>query len=170
VNLVFGADQFIAHWVAQRVREFNPMHEKYTCIGVADDVRLIAGMVYHQYRGHDLVMTFASDSPKWANKGNLGAFFRYPFGQLGCKRVTTFAARKNKRSRKLIEGVGFKLEGVMRKGNGDQDAMIYGMLAEECKWIERKTDGIVSKKRDRVSGFGDGFSRGQGLVAGTAGA
>jgi RimJ/RimL family protein N-acetyltransferase len=165
VNLVFGADQFIAHWVAQRVREFNPMHEKYTCIGVADDARLIAGMVYHQYRGHDLVMTFAADSPKWANKGNLGAFFRYPFGQLGCKRVTTFAARKNKRSRKLIEGVGFKLEGVMRKGNGDQDAMIYGMLAEECKWIERKIDGIVIEKRQSVRGIWDEPAFGQGLVS-----
>lgn len=170
MNLVFGADEFIAHWVSERVREFDPGLEHYACIGVADQEKLIAGMVYHQYRGHDVMMTFAADSPRWCMKGILGAFFRYPFKQLGCVRVTTVVAKKNKRSRRLVEGVGFTLEGVMRKGNITQDAMVYGMLAEECKWIERKKDEIASQKRNRLPRFGDVSASGQGRGAASAGA
>ena len=44
-----------------------------------------------------------------------------------------------KRNEKLINGVGFTKEGVIRKAfnKGDLyvDAAVYGMLKDECKWI-----------------------------------
>ena len=41
----------------------------------------------------------------------------------------------NEKSVALLEGTGFKLEGVLRKASGEHDRKVYGMLAEECPWL-----------------------------------
>lgn len=143
-------DEFVATWVSQRVKHYRPNPGQYVAIGIAEGQRLIAGAVYHDFTGPGIGMTLAADSPRWATKGNISALLRYPFGQLNCRRISVCAARSNKRSRKLIEGVGFKLEGVIREGFGKEDAILYGMLRRECKWLERKEHGQV--ERFRASG------------------
>ncbi len=134
--VVFGMDEFVAKWVSHRIPVFSPTPGHYSAIGFADGSRLIAGAVYHDFNEIGIGLTMAADDPKWCTRTNLCAIFRYPFEQLKVRRVTACAARKNKRSRKLIEGVGFKLEGVIREGMGNQDAMLYGMLKKECKWLQ----------------------------------
>ncbi len=143
MTLVFGMDEFVAKWVAQRVPLFTPNPGQYVSIGIAQGQRLLAGAVYHDYTTNGIGMTLAADSPRWATKGNIASLLRYPFEQLKVRRITVCAARKNKRSRKLIEGVGFKLEGVIREGFGKEDAILYGMLRRECIWLERKEHGQV---------------------------
>ncbi len=81
-------------------------------------------------------VSFAFDSPLWATNYVLGAVCRYPFDQLGCIRVTAICAKKNKRSRQMVERIGFKLEGVARKAFGKDDACIYGLLRPECRFLE----------------------------------
>ena len=145
MTLVFRMDEFVAQWVAQRVKGFSPNPGQYVAIGIADGQRLIAGAVYHDYTRNGIGMTLAADSPRWATKGNIAALLRYPFEQLNVRRITVSAERKNSRSRKLIEGVGFKLEGVLREGFGaGKDAILYGMLKKDAvRWLERKYDGQI---------------------------
>ena len=136
-------DAAIGDWVAQRLpivrdhRDFGP----FTTMGVFDDRGtrpvLIAGAVFHRFRTFDMEITFAADTPRWATRGVIRAILDYPFNQVGCERVTTIVGRKNKRSRKLQKGLGFKEEGIVRRGyDGRQDAVIYGMLRCECRWLE----------------------------------
>lgn len=131
-SLTFSPD--VADWVANQIwgsPEFSPCQ----AIGVERDGALIAGVVYHDFRGIDLQMSCASIDPRWLSKERLRIFFAYPFTQCGCLRVSTVAARANKRARRLNEGLGFKLEGVARKAWQGKDACLYGMLREECHWL-----------------------------------
>ena len=137
MTIHLGYDEVVSKWVAAQiphcVNGFGPC----VTIGFSHDDVLIAGVVYHEYRPayKSIEMSIAAVSPKWATKGNLRAIFAYPFLDLKANRVTAITPRKNKRARHLIEGVGFKLEGVARKGFGSEDAVIYGMLRDECRWI-----------------------------------
>lgn len=134
MKLVFGPQ--VVHWVAQRIRNssFGP---EATAIGLEENGLIVCGVVYSQYSGTDIQMSIAAETPRWCTRGNLRAFFHYPFEQLGCVRVTVLTAKANKRTRKLVEGLGFTLEGVHPKGmpDGVQTALSYGMLREKCKWL-----------------------------------
>lgn len=71
------------------------------------------------------------------------AVFQYVFGQLGCARATSITRKNNWRARKFLEALNFQLEGNIRKGyDGEKDALVYGLLAEECRFFEGlNTDG-----------------------------
>ena len=108
-------------------------------IGVIVGEKLVAACIYHAFRPQtpDIQMTMVADTPRWCTKGALQFLLAYPFQTLNCARVTCIVARKNKRSRRLIEGLGWKLEGTCRRAwDGRQDAMVYGMLREECRWLD----------------------------------
>lgn len=136
--LVFGADQVVAEFVRRRIPGAEDGFGPCTAIGVIRNERLIGGVVYHNYQQsyRSIQVSFAFDSPLWATPFVLRAVCRYPFIQLGCDRVTALVIKKNKRSRKMVEGIGFKLEGVARKGFGRDDCCIYGLLRPECRFLE----------------------------------
>lgn len=65
------------------------------------------------------------------------AIFSYIFMQLGCVRCTSITKKNNVKARGFLEALNFKLEGCVRKGyDGDKDALIYGLLAEDCAYVE----------------------------------
>jgi RimJ/RimL family protein N-acetyltransferase len=113
-------------------REFDPC----SAIGVRRGDYLIAGFVYNHYNGHSIDVTVASVNPLWAVRRDIiRALFAYPFLQLGCSRLGCMVVGDGK-SKKLATGLGFTLEGVLRRGyDGVNDAQVYGMLREECKWL-----------------------------------
>ncbi len=136
-SILIGADEMVAAMVAARIPDQS--FEKYTALGVVRRGVLVGGVVYHHYVGHDVQVSIAFDSPGWALPGTLRALFEYPFNQLGCSRMSALIGRKNKKSRKICEGLGFRLEGVHPKGrDGHEDAMSYGLLKEHCRWIKDK--------------------------------
>jgi len=133
-ELVFGLDGDIAAWVAGKVpdvRHFGPS----AAIGIADGKRLVAGVVYSNWRGRDIEMSIASEDPRWCSRHNLRVLFAYPFRQLRCARVTAITKRKSKTVRRFLERMGFRQEGVIRGAYVDDDACVYGMLKKECRWI-----------------------------------
>jgi RimJ/RimL family protein N-acetyltransferase len=110
--------------------------ERPTCIMAAVRNDVIVGIViYSNQRGRSIDVHMAGDTG-WVTKGNLRAIFSYAFKENDFRRVNAWIHRKNKKARKFAEGLGFVLEGVKRKGCGDgADAILYGMLAQECRWI-----------------------------------
>ena len=136
VRVLAGDDAAVAEWVRRRLPGATGFGHSST-LHVVEGGNIIASVVYHDYLGHDIKMTIAAISPRWALRGVIRALLHYPFRELGCARVSAIAARRNRRSRKLLIGLGFKLEGVARKGfDGVQDAMIYGLLRVDARrWI-----------------------------------
>lgn len=140
--LLFGADAAVTDFVGRRdPYPVDGDYGKCTTIGVIRDEQLIGGVVYFDWRPNipSVHVAYAFDSPRWATPHVLRAVCRYPFEQLGCVRVTCIVGRRNKRSRRFVErGIGFKLEGLVRKGFGIDDACIYGLLKHECRWLKNE--------------------------------
>jgi L-amino acid N-acyltransferase YncA len=101
---------------------------------VSQQGQLLGAVLYINYRAGSIEMTQAG-VPGWLSRAHLRDLFDYPFNQLGCRRVTGIVHRKNKHARDINERLGFKLEGVVRHGFNNGDAMIYGLLRNECRWI-----------------------------------
>lgn len=143
MRLVFDEDEVVAAWVALQLGQ-SPDEDYGTsrAIGI-EDGNLIAGVIYNFHRPEqgDIDMTIAAVTPRWATRGNVAALLHYPFIQLDCQRVTALAAAGNTRSRIFLNGIGFKQEGVKRRGYGDDDMIIHGMLREEAmRWLKGDED------------------------------
>jgi RimJ/RimL family protein N-acetyltransferase len=101
---------------------------------VSDSGQLLGGVIFISYRRTDIETLWAGE-PGWLTRGNLRSIFTYPFEQLGVRRVTGIIHRKNKQARKIAEKIGFKLEGVCRQAFNNGDAIVYGIIKQECRWI-----------------------------------
>lgn len=134
---VYGQDQAVADWVNKRIP--HARFEQFSAIGLAEDDKIIAGVVYHNYIHvyGNIEISMAADSPKWATPESLRAFLSYPFTQLRCRRITTCTPASNKRALKFNYGIGFQKEGVIRQGYGKEDMIICGMVFREAKkWLK----------------------------------
>ena len=137
---VIDRPEVVAAWVAERIQDcsdFGP----YTAIGFAQDRVLIAGIVYNNYRPElgSVEVSFATNGQVRAFKDGLSVALSFPFIELRCQRVEARCRKKNKRIRRFLEGIGFKLEGCLRRGWGNEDMMVYGMLREDAtRWLEVK--------------------------------
>lgn len=140
--ILTGQKERVRDWICSQVRDIYAKPESlYEAIGViSKNGDIIGGVLYHNFHElapgqHDIMMSAAGHSG-WLTKGNLRVFFQYPFQALSCVRITTIAAKSNKRARDLNERLGFKIEGVLRDGRGiGRDSIAYSMLKRECKWI-----------------------------------
>ena len=59
----------------------------------------------------------------------------YCFDQMRCERITVRTRYGNEKVRAIIERFGWKPEGILRNFYGDDDAVIYGMLRTECRFL-----------------------------------
>jgi RimJ/RimL family protein N-acetyltransferase len=63
--------------------------------------------------------------------------FRYPFIRLARRRITAETAASNIPMLRIQRRLGFVQEGVKRGAAMDGgDAIIFGMLRDECRWLE----------------------------------
>jgi RimJ/RimL family protein N-acetyltransferase len=140
-SVLYGADAKVCEWVAQRVPVLvgRAPHNTFAALGVVRRDQIAAGVVFHNYRpGIDMEVSIAADDPAWAHPAILRRLFSYPFNQLGVIRLTCIVGRKNKRCRRFSEGLGWKLEGVVRRAyDGKEDAVLYGMLPSDCRFLEK---------------------------------
>ncbi len=141
--LVYGADEFVSQWVLKQLRGAVSSFGHCAAIGVESEGRLIAGLVYHDYKPiyHSIQMSVAAErGSNWLNREVLEHFFSYPFRQLKCKSVHIACARNNKHAKQFVARIGFRPAGLLRRGFGTADAVLYDMLPEECRWL-RSSDG-----------------------------
>ena len=122
----------IADWVETRSGGCGAPIEPYAAFGWLYNGRLVAGAVYKRLRtGCDVTVAIAGE-PLAARKGVFKLGLDYAFVTLGVPRVSAEVAADNARCRKLVEGLGFKIEGIKRKAGPDgQDVIVYGLLAAE---------------------------------------
>lgn len=142
ISLLCGSDPLVAKWVQDKLPEIRNGFGLCSAIGVLENNQPIAGVVYHDYRGHSIQLSMASTSPRWCTRTTLRHLLGYPFLQLGVARITACTAKGNKQLRSLVERLGFQLEGRLRRGfDGRRDMLIYGLLREEAtRWIGQDTE------------------------------
>lgn len=151
--ILFGADADVARWVAEQIAGvpefFSPMA---AAIGFLKDNQLIAGVVYDNYRETvdkkplSIDASIASVDKRFCTRHNLRVMFAYPFVQLRLERIQLLTSVNNEGVSDFVKNLGFTLEGLHKRAyfNGD-DALSWGMLREECRWINGKEHSVTSR-------------------------
>lgn len=128
--------EHFGEWARVRVPHVECWGNDYTTLGLIDgEGRTLAAIVYTDYSRYNICMHIAAEGKRWMSKSFLFAAFDYPFRQIEVDRVTAFVASTNAASRRFVEHIGFSNEGRMRKAHHGDDLIVYGMLRDECRWI-----------------------------------
>lgn len=146
--IVYNEKYKIRQWVSDRLKMDKIGNDMFEAIGLIKNDELIAGIVFHDYKGYEISCSLATTSKNWCTKRILEEGFHYPFVTCNVERLFVRCRRGNKKVKKLLKRMGFKFEGVARKGfDGKQDAFFFSMLKNECKWINhgRKSGGSPSR-------------------------
>lgn len=131
-RMLLFADSFVANWMTGMTGE--KIIPPYTAIGIIGQNGLLSGAVlFNQlHEGNIEVSLYA---PKVVSRGVLRAAASFAFRTNGCSRVTARTRASNLRACRFIEKVGFRQEGVLRSYFADgEDAILYGLLKDECRW------------------------------------
>lgn len=132
-GLVFGHDAQVCAYVMAAFPEFEGQWHNATGIGVDVGGAIRAGLVVHPLNMFDAEISLFSETPRAWTPGIARGIATYLFGHRKFRRLTFSIHPKNKRSRSLVERLGAKLEGRKRRGyDGHRNALIYGLLPEEC--------------------------------------
>jgi len=111
----------------------------FNALGLIKSGRLVAGVIYNDYSAMNCYMHIsAEDGRKWLNKEFLFSAFDYPFNQLGLHRVTALIKAKNARAIEFVKRIGFEQEGFLRDFFAKDDAVIFGMLRDNCRFLEMR--------------------------------
>jgi len=123
----------VGPWVAQRAN-MQYMADRYTAIGRFKDGKLVAGVLYEDCNGANVVCHIAAEG-QWANKTYMWLIFDYPFNQLGVKRITTTVNPDNEVSQRFTEDLGFSVECKLKDAHPKGDLWVFRMFRDECKWL-----------------------------------
>ena len=140
-SILWNDDESVARFMQANARlpaiQSGGFGLPFRAAGIIADGKLVGGILANNYRaGVDIHVHLVTTSARWARRGVLRDLFWYPFHYLQLPRVSFITSRKNKRMRSVAERMGFKLEGMVRKGyDGKTDAAVYGMLREECRFL-----------------------------------
>jgi len=135
---------WLIQWCQMRLKTNGSFGLDAVSMGVADEKdNLLCVTVFDNFRkgrngqALNIECAIAADSPRWANRGTIRAILHYPFCQLKVQRMTLFVAESNARSFKLTQGLGFKVEGMIREAlEGGENLHVLGMLREESRrWL-----------------------------------
>lgn len=135
-EIVYDAER-IGPWVCERAGG-QWMPGRGTAIGLERDGELVAGVLYEDFNGANVVMHVASDGTRqWLNLEYLHKCFEYPFAQLGCARVTGIVPSANEAALHFDMRLGFEVEARLEGAHPDGDLIVLRMKREECRWIRR---------------------------------
>lgn len=129
-----GHKEAVGEWVRRRMHGVSRW-QNYEAIGVGLGPRLIAGVVFTEFDGINCQMSVAASSPRWLTPPILKTMFHYPLVQLGARRVYSLALAEATSVRDFMTRLGFTHEGTLREAFDLGDAVVYGMLRRECRWI-----------------------------------
>tara|TARA_R100000315_G_scaffold44178_1_gene19712 strand:+ start:708 stop:1136 length:429 start_codon:yes stop_codon:yes gene_type:complete len=131
--------QIFLDWVCERTMIKADLIKDFAYLGFKENDEILAAVIFNDCDGNNIFIHLAIDNPKAVQRRYISLMFDYVFNQAKCNRVTGQCYDENEKIKRLMEGVGFKKEGVIRKlvegEEGYKDAAIYGMLKEECIWV-----------------------------------
>ena len=125
-------------WALERIGHAETWGEWYEAIGLEEDGEEIAACVFNLYSAADVSMHIAAvPGRRWMTRDFLWACFRYPFVQLGVRRVTGLVPASNADALRFDLHLGFKVEGRLREATEEgEDIIVLGMLRRECRFID----------------------------------
>jgi hypothetical protein len=109
--------------------------EPFQAIGfMTDDKRPLAAFVFNDFNQSNIEMTIVAE-PGGINRQVIRYVANYVFNTSKCRRLTVRTKKRNKRILKLAPRYGFKYECLAKHYFPDDDAVVFRMLRDECRWI-----------------------------------
>jgi RimJ/RimL family protein N-acetyltransferase len=111
------------------------LSEPYTAFGfVSDDKRPMCAFVFNDYSDANIEMTVFAE-PGGITRGVLRYVANYVFNKNACRRLTVRTKKRNKTVLKLAPRYGFQYECVQKHFYTDDDAVVFRMLKQDCKFL-----------------------------------
>lgn len=129
----------IAEFVSDQIG-YGRKTDNFTAIGLMEDEKIIAGVVYSDYNGSNITAAIAGVGKNWLTREFLWFMFYYPFCQAGAKRLTACVEQTNIVSQQFVEHLGFELEFAMKDAGKTGDMLMYRMFKKDCRYLERRND------------------------------
>jgi RimJ/RimL family protein N-acetyltransferase len=138
-SVIYGQNERFVRWFEEQVPD-SEFDKSAVAIGLEQDGEVIASVVFDMYTGPSICMHVAAvPGRRWMTRDYLWRCFAYPFLQLKCNRITGLVREDNLVAQKFDEHLGFKREGLIRRGATDgTNIILYGMLRDECRFLEMK--------------------------------
>lgn len=148
-------DELVAKYLFQRINLRISPGMPFVAFGVfTEGGAFVAGLIVSNYIGHNCEISMAAETANWAKKGIMQYIFNYIFNKMGCVRATCTVAKldRSKRTRRFLEGIGFVLEGNLKLAyDGETDALIFGLLKRECRFLRENQGGSSVGKEQRAT-------------------
>jgi RimJ/RimL family protein N-acetyltransferase len=129
----------VGNYVKSRANIYQELNDNYSFIGFVEDNKILGGLLFSDYDKYNIWVHLALESPRVCQRRFIKMLFTYCFITAKCGRITAMCKNGYKRNERLLKGVGFIKEGIIRKvmkiNNEFVDGAIYGMLKEDCKWV-----------------------------------
>lgn len=170
-GMIFAPDtdmerQRLLVWAKDRlpqIDDFGPP-EMTIPIGIVRSGELLAVAVWHNFRGTNIEVSFAADSPRWATKQSVRFVIGFPFWYIpGVRRVSAICEQRNKRVRKLLRGIGFREEGVLQDLFLRDNGVLYAMTK---RWFMRSKWSLSDAESRGVAAREDRSTKGAEAPAG----
>ena len=141
--LLYEPQQYIAEWAGRQlgVKDFGPC----AAIGVLRNRELVGAAVFNHFEWPNIEITFCTSDKRWATPDVVRGIIRYPFLQLGCKRITAVTDDTNQLAIAFLCRMGFRQEGFHPDASPTGARVSYGLLRKDAeKWLTE--DRIVGKQ------------------------
>lgn len=138
-ELVSG--RYVGEWVAAQIEGAYG----YGCsqaIGLAQNGKLVAGIIYEDWNGKSVVCHLAIHgriTREW-----LHVISRYAFDQLGVHKIIAPAYSDNHQSLAMLKKMGFIEEGRIRDAQPSGDILIFTMTKQQCPYLSERYHGKKS--------------------------
>ena len=127
-KLVFGENEMAASWL--RDEERIVMHEPFTSLLIMGEDRIHGVVIFNNKTDHNIELSFSGVG--LVTRRIIRFICAYCFIDNGCLRITCRTNANNERAIEAMTRIGFVLEGCMRNYYGKDDALIFGLLKNEC--------------------------------------
>tara|TARA_R110000796_G_scaffold247572_1_gene373122 strand:+ start:1811 stop:2245 length:435 start_codon:yes stop_codon:yes gene_type:complete len=141
VNTEQNTKELAYKWIQPKAHIMRNMQENDRHIAFIDsnNNKILGCLLFSDYDGNNIFVHLALDDPKVCQRRYIKLMFDYAFNQCKCNRMTAMCINGYERNEKLLKGVGFVKEGIIRESikinNKWINAALYGILKGECKWV-----------------------------------
>jgi hypothetical protein len=92
----------------------------------------LCAVVWNDYNGANIELTMVAER---MTRGVLRYLAHYAFVKNGCRRLTVRTKKRNKQAIRAAQRIGFHYEAVIKRYFLDDDAVMFRMYSEECRWL-----------------------------------
>lgn len=150
---VWGSDMPVLDFVASVVwndeRRFDANSR---ALGVQDgEGNLVGGVVFHNWDPHcgTIEISAGAVTARWLTRSIAAQVFAYAFDTCGCQMIVARTSEKNTRTRKLLTGMGFNEQEIVRLYGRDENGILLTLT--DADW---KAGAYHLKDQDHGKAFG----------------